>query len=94
MCFFSVRIHGSFLFVNNVSSGIKKEKMMGLRTWLKERKIRGDIKKGKVKYHVDYDDKFREVSSEEQKQTEKLVSGILSGRIKSEPLKDSDLKKS
>lgn len=27
--FFSVRIHGSFLFVNNVSSGIKKEKMMG-----------------------------------------------------------------
>ena len=29
MCFFSVRIHGSFLFVNNVSSGIKKEEMMG-----------------------------------------------------------------
>ena len=27
--FFSVRIHGSFLFVNNVSCGIKKEEMMG-----------------------------------------------------------------
>lgn len=29
MRFFSVRIHGSFLFVNNVSCGIKKEEMMG-----------------------------------------------------------------
>ena len=29
MRFFSVRIHGSFLFVNSVSCGIKKEEMMG-----------------------------------------------------------------
>ena len=29
MRFFSVRIHGSFLFVNSVSGGIKKEEMMG-----------------------------------------------------------------
>ena len=29
MRFFSVRIHGPFLFVNSVSGGIKKEEMMG-----------------------------------------------------------------